>query len=108
MSKQLPPEEDPTSIGNILVSMGLLTEEKLAELVEDFKASKEELLGQFIVRRTELTEHQIEVAWLRQKRLRGKTNEAVVVRLMEISRTTNERIVNGADQLMMAAKVALK
>lgn len=107
MSK-LPPEKDPTSIGNILVEMGLLTEEKLAQLVADFRDAKEELLGEFIIRHTELTTSQVEMALIRQKRLRGRTNEAMVVRLMEISRDAHEKIIDRADQLMIATKAIAK
>ena len=59
------PEDDDTSIGNILINMGLLTEDELEEIVAAFQRSKEELLGEFIVRATAdrpnpITEEQIE------------------------------------------------
>ena len=71
MMGRRPPEEDPASIGNVLVEMGLLTEHQLKQIVIEFKASKEELLGQFIVRKTPITEDQVELAFLRQQKLRG-------------------------------------
>lgn len=99
-----PPEEDPASIGNILVEMGLLTEDELARLVSDFNASKDRRLGEYIVRHTRITEHHIKLALAKQQRMRGKTNEATVVSLMEIAQTTHERVMNGADQLLAVSK----
>jgi len=104
----LPPDKDPASIGNILIDMKLLSEFQLSELVDMFKASKDELLGEFIVRRTKITVDQIEIALLRQKRMRGKTNEAMVIRLLEISKDSHQNVVAIADQLTMATKMALK
>lgn len=106
--KKLSPERDPSSIGNILVDMGFLNESRLLSLIDRFRASKDELLGEYIVRHTELTEEQVEVALMRQKRLRGRTNEAMVARLMEISRNSHRNMMEGVEGLKMATKVAAK
>lgn len=108
MKKNLMPEKDPSSIGNILVDMGFLDEKRLLDLVAKFQASKDELLGEFIMRHTELMTEQIEIALIHQKRLRSKVNEAMIVHMMEISHNSHQQIMDGIEELVLAAKVEVK
>lgn len=106
--KRRTPEEDETSIGNLLVSMGLLTTGELTNIVKEFRESKEELLGQFIVRKTAITEDQIEIALLKQRVLRGRADQKVYDRLLEISQNSSKRVSKGLDELTRAANQAVK
>lgn len=104
MAERQTPEEDSTSIGNILVELGFLTQDRLRLLVAEFRASKDELLGEFIVRKTKLTEDDIKIAMTRQDCIRSKSKEAVIINLMEIAESTHQRVLNGADQLTMISQ----
>ncbi|MGW8179337.1 MAG: hypothetical protein ACWGQW_11335 [bacterium] len=72
------PEDDPTSIGNILIQMGFISHNDLSRMVKEFKISKEEMLGEYFVRHTQLTVEQLEMALIRQQNMRG---QAVIVSL---------------------------
>jgi len=102
------PEDDPTSIGNVLVEMKLLSESDLERIIEEFKASKEELLGQFIVRKSAITDDQLELALLKQKVMRGEGGQKVFDRLVEISQRSGQRVCNGLDELTTLAKATVK
>lgn len=65
------PENDPTSIGNILVAMKVIDRQRLDELVREFKANKEELLGEYICREAKISQSIIDLALAKQKHLRG-------------------------------------
>jgi len=96
------PEADPTSIGNIIVNLGFITEEQLSEAVKEFKASKEELLGQFLLRQTPLTESQLKIALDKQDRLRKPTH-ATVVQAFNKNRETNDRLVSKTEEIVELA-----
>jgi hypothetical protein len=107
LKRQKPKDDDATNIGNVLVEMGLLTKTQLASIVVDFKAAKDELLGQFIVRKTALTEDQIELAVLKQKIMRGESGDKVIDRLMEISRRSGDKVNEGLDGLTALSPEAI-
>jgi hypothetical protein len=117
----VPPEKDPASIGNILVNMGLLTEKELIEIVKDFRAAKDELLGEFIIRKTNekdvengeykytpISEEQIEFALFKQRAMRGKVNGSVLDQAMKIVDVRHRKVMHEADELQAALKVAAK
>ena len=94
-----PPETDPTSIGNVIVSLGFITEEELNIAVKKFRASKEELLGEFLIRKTSLTEKQLKDALARQTELRKPTH-ATIVQAFNNARQTNDRLNAKTDELV--------
>lgn len=107
MDNQSKPEDDPTSIGNILISMELLTKDELESLVSKFKASKEELFGEFIVRHhSKITKDHIEVAVIKQRAMRnnGHTQHAALSEIVEVSTRINNRIMSTADELTLLTK----
>lgn len=72
------PEDDPSSIGNILIQMGFINYNDLERMVKEFKMSKGEMLGEYLVRHTQLTVEQLEMALIRQQNMR---RQAVIVNL---------------------------
>lgn len=100
------PEDDPSSIGNVLLCMGILKPHELQQVVNKFKASKEELLGQFIIRETHVTEHQLEIALLKQKVMRGESDRKVLNRLLEISQESGDRVRDRLSELTTVVKAA--
>ena len=103
MNSRLPPEDDPSSIGNVLVSMGVLDKETLKQLVEEFRRKKDELLGEFIRERTGCTEGMIDLALLRQNRMRGDNGASAVQKAINIVRRTQTRIVVKVEEMAAAA-----
>ncbi|KKL17619.1 hypothetical protein LCGC14_2483750 [marine sediment metagenome] len=107
MSKRpLMPEKDSTSIGNILVEMELISKEELDDLVLNFKVSKEELLGEFIVRETQdskrrVTTDHIELAMMRQRALRnGRPTHAAMVTALKVASKLNDKVISTTEELV--------
>ena len=104
------PEDDPTSIGNILVSMNVITEDELAEYVSKFRAVKEELLGEFICKESvgkqnEVTRCHIQIAIIKQKQLRGESGQNIVTKMIELSKIKQQKVHEGIDDLLNKAKL---
>jgi len=109
MSK-LSPENDPTSIGNILVDMGVITQEKLQKLGDEFRAQREEMFGQFLVRNAGISQDQLELALIKQKQLRGeKVDMSMLLHVINISKKSHERLLNKIDGFSaIVSKVGIK
>ena len=105
---QKPPEQDPTSIGKILVEMDLIDEEELEKFVVEFRDTEDTLLGQFLVKKTSITEEQVELAFLKQQQLRGKVTKKMLCRVLEIADNRHNRLMNSADQLIALSQQAVK
>ena len=102
---KLPPEDDPLSIGNILVEMGLLSADELTILVQEFKLSENELLGQFIVRKTRVTEEQVEIAWMKQERLRKKINHRSILKACRTSSKSSDKLIAKSNEIISLVAV---
>lgn len=105
MKPNCPPEDDPTSIGNILVSMGLLDAETLRSMVEEFRSAHDEMLGEFLVRRLGISESHVELALLRQHRLRGGNGSSTMFKALEISKRSQQRITAKVEEVAVAASM---
>lgn len=105
---KITPDKDPTSIGNILVELGLITQNQLVELVSEFQKSKEKLLGEFILEHSNLTLSQIELALVRQKRLRGEISNRLVNHTVQLSNESHKRILQDMHELSITAKAIAK
>ena len=104
---RLAPEDDPSSIGNILVDMGVITRETLKKLADEFKARREELFGEFLIRSAGISQDQLELALIKQKQLRGeKVDMSMLLKVVSISKKSHERLLNKIDSFsIVAAKV---
>lgn len=68
------PADDPTSLGSILVTMGMITEDQLAEIVElQERATVDQLIGRLAVAEQLITADQLEEALSAQAGLRSKS-----------------------------------
>jgi hypothetical protein len=108
MANTSSPEDDPSSIGNILVAMGVISKQLLEQLVADFRKNKEELLGEFILRHArdlgcDITDGIIELALMKQRRMRGDNDNAAVLKTLNAARKTQTRIVAKAEKVSMMA-----
>ena len=99
------PYEDPTSIGNILIAMGVLKQEELDHLVSEFNECKDELLGEFLVRKEiGVTEDHIESALLKQQLLREEFTTESVTKAMEISNKRDRRIIGNIEEIVSISR----
>lgn len=72
------PADDPTSIGCILVSTGVITEQQLQNAItERQQVSPDELLGLFMVGREVIDHEQLKRVLKLQKQLRDEHNKTV-------------------------------
>ncbi|MCG8435657.1 MAG: hypothetical protein MJA83_16660 [Gammaproteobacteria bacterium] len=67
----LPPDKDPTSIGNILVKYGFSSPEEMQQHVNEFTENEKTYLGEYLVEKGLLTEEQLAILLVRQKKMRG-------------------------------------
>jgi hypothetical protein len=82
------PKDDPTSLGAILVSMGTITAEELAEAVEmQQRSSIERQIGNQLVVLDKCTAEQVDIALATQEKMRrGKHDQAVAVADIALAR----------------------
>lgn len=81
-SKEFLPNQDPTSIGYLIVESGIIRKDKFLELLSLFNEleQKEKLLGQFIMGRTNMTQQQLDYLLIKQYVMR-KTKASRAERL---------------------------
>jgi hypothetical protein len=96
------PKDDPTSIGSILVKMGVITEEDLSAAVEEQEnLSVEHLLGKLLVANGVCSVEQIEVALAAQQGMRSEEEHKQAVAIASIA-MTRKRMVRVAGQRMIS------
>lgn len=106
---KLPPEQDATSIGNLVLRSGLCSKEELSIFIEERNQSTEKgLLGMFLVSKKVLTEEMLEILLLRQAAERnGGVEAAHVVRALEIEGLSRQRVKQSLERLTTATHAAL-
>lgn len=108
------PEADPTSIGNLIVADGLITHEKLLELVVEFQQYAGSMLGIFLVEKGVLSAEKLQLVLLRQKAVRnGGVEHEHVMEAMRIADGMQARVTTQVDRLVSvtafaASKVGVK
>lgn len=88
------PKDDPSSIGNILLKMGLVTKEQLDAVMNEQAHMREDLLmGNLMVAKGLITREQLEVALAAQQGMRkgGKSGQALAVAEVCLSHASNGR-----------------
>ena len=101
------PDDDPTSIGNLIVTEGLLTHEHLVELVAEYRASSR-MLGEFLVEKGVLDSEQLRVILLKQNVLRqGGVTHRHVLTALQIARDVDERMARQMDKLLRVTSTAI-
>ena len=88
------PKDDPSSIGNILLRMGLVTQDQLDTIKQEQSQMREDMLmGNLMVAKGWITREQLEVALAAQKGMRngGRSGQALAVAEVCLEHTTNDR-----------------
>jgi hypothetical protein len=88
------PKDDQTSLGNILVNMGLVSQDQLAEAVlEQQQTSIEVLMGKLLVADGVISEEQLQRALEIQQGLRSKHKYDRALAMSEVATFTHTRVV---------------
>ena len=94
---------DPTSIGSILLQMGVVTPDQLVQAVEDQrKLQVDALLGKILVANGFCTAGQLEVAMAAQKSMRtgDEGDRAMAVADLAIARRRRKSIIATRDRII--------
>lgn len=102
--KKPSPATDPTSILNLLVSLGWLARADADAALEE---QRDRLIGQILVQRGLVSAEQLDSALLQQKILRGqiKTKDAAAL-VLERHAAMHDKIIDAANALKDAAVAA--
>lgn len=100
------PKEDATSIGNILLEMGVITEDELREAAEVQKKSPGILLGAHLVRMGVLSEYDLEKAIAHQEMRRGHRSQAVQ-RIAAVAVQRTKEFEERQDNLLLLTSQAI-
>jgi len=88
------PKDDRTSLGNILVDMGLITRDRLDEVVsEQQRATVEMLMGKLMIADGILSEEQLAQALEIQRGLRSKHKYERAMAMSEVASFTNSKLM---------------
>lgn len=88
------PGDDPTSLGSILLAMGIISHEQLVKAVEEQdNSSIEIMLGKLLVANDIITSDQLEVALSAQMGLRSKKRESKARAQASIAEVGSARIL---------------
>jgi len=100
------PDDDPTSIGNLLIEMKLITREQLRDALDRIET---DLLGESLVKLELITETQLELALARQRMLRGeRLQPQAVLTMVDKAQTEQRRVFDGLAELGSLASMAAK
>jgi len=105
--KRLPPADDPTSLGAILVAMSAVTPEQLELAVEQQeRATLEHLLGKLLVADGHCTHEQLEIALAAQEAMRSRDKKRQALAVAEIAKF-RKRGTNGACKRLVERSVVI-
>lgn len=97
------PTEDPTSLGAILLELGLVTQDQLETVVEQQRHMREEtLLGVLLVHNGILTQTELDIALSAQRGMResNRTTQALAVADIAIGRHRRKTLHDRRERLV--------
>jgi len=101
------PKDDPTSVGLILIKMGVITKEDLvAAIDEQDNSSIEYLLGKLLVANGVCSKEQVEIALAAQQGMRSNEDHKKAVAIASIA-TARKKMMRQAGQHMIERTDAL-
>jgi len=96
------PSEDPTSLGAVLLELGLVTQEQLNDVIEQQQHMREEtMLGVLLVHNGVLTQSELEIALSAQQGMReeNRTNQALAVANIAIGRHRRKTMLDRRERI---------
>jgi len=91
-------------LGDVLLRMGTITDEQLADAVARQRAGDARALGVLLLELGYAEARHVELALLRQRALRGRLTCEDGLRLLEEAREGTERVGNSLSELTTAAE----
>jgi hypothetical protein len=104
-------KDDPTSIGSILLAMGVITEEQLDRVIEEQQRLREDtLLGKLLVANGYCTAQQLEIAIAAQEGMRSedKASNAIALADVALSRHRRPSVIKQRKRIMEKGQEAVK
>jgi len=101
---------DPTSIGGILISMGVLTPEELVEvLLEQEQLRKDHLVGRLLVASGKVSRAQLERAMRMQQAMRDKSKPQAAIAMADyaISQHQSQESIEASKRLQHKSHLVL-
>lgn len=96
------PKDDPTSLGAILLELGLVTDEQLEEVVAQQRQMREEtMLGVLLVHNGILTQTELDIALSAQRGMReeNRTNQAMAVADIALGRHRRQTLIDRRERI---------
>lgn len=100
---------DPFSLGNLVVGDGIVDSGELSELLSEFRQlNREELFGQFLVRKGVLSDEKLQLLLIRQSAVRsGGVQDKHVMQARELSDRTFRKAEKEVEDFFAEANKAL-
>jgi len=99
------PEEDPTSIGNVLIEMGLC---KQVDVDSALQLLQEKKMGEALLDLGKISSDQLNLALAKQKALRGELGHKELKRMVERTVAKSNGLTKGLDELNLLTQAAVK
>lgn len=97
------PQHDPTSLGAVLLELGLVTQEQLDMVIEQQRHMREEtMLGVLLVHNGVLTQTELDIALSAQRGMREKsrTKQAMAVANIAIGRHRRQTLLDRRERII--------
>ena len=98
--KRLPPEKDPHSLGNIAVREGHVTQEAFDELLIEFKNTREQRIGQFLIERNVITKMQLQALLLLQVKLRKAEAHTISLQALALAQASQDEVTEEVEAFL--------
>lgn len=98
------PRDTDSRVGDVLLKMGALTEQQLAEAVARQRAGDPRHLGELVIELGYAEPRDVELALLRQQALRGRLTHEDGIRLLDEAREGTQRAMSSIEDLVSAAE----
>ena len=98
------PSDADSRLGDVLLRMGTLNQQQLADAVARQKAGDPRQLGELVVELGYAEPRDVHLALLRQQALRGHLTHEDGMRLLDEAREENQRVAGSISDLVTAAE----
>lgn len=107
--QKLSPDQDPTSLANLVVREELCTRQEMNTHLADFQSSSiEGLIGSYLVSKDVLTEEQLELLLVKQEAERfGCVDQSHVRRALDIAAKSHKKADDSLSRLNLVMESAL-
>lgn len=102
-SKKKSNGSDPSNIGNILLQLGLLTEEQLKQIVQRAQEEQDKVFGQIAIEAGYINQADVDLALAKQAMMRGERTTGLATAIA-LGNAMHDRISSGIDEISELSK----